>query len=293
MAAWGRDNSRVQDDPSTALDRAAERIETPCGDGTLVWRCWGPPRARPVLLLHGGSGSWTHWVRNIGPLATAEWRVVVPDLPGFGDSAAPPDGEDADVLPGWLEQGWRQLAGPSADEAVAGVGFSFGGLVAGLWARQQPRRFGQLVLVGVPALSDERLAPLDLRPWHQVPEGPARDAVHRHNLLQLMLADEASADAGAVRMHARNVERDRLRKRRLMLTDALARLLPTLSCRVAGLWGREDALYRMRPALVERVLATAARPGPVHWIDGAGHWVGYEAADEFNQRLAQLLGPPG
>lgn len=279
----------MQPDPSTALADAAERIETPCGGGALVWRCWGPPQGRPVLLLHGGSGSWTHWVRNIGPLAAAGRRVVVPDLPGFGDSAAPPDGEDADVLPGWLEQGWRRLAGPRADEAVAGVGFSFGGLVAGLWARQHPGRFDQLVLVGVPALSDERLAPLDLRPWHLEPEGPAREAAHRHNLLQLMLARDASADAVAVKLHARNVERDRLRKRRLMLTDALARLLPGLACRVDGVWGREDALYRMRPALVDRVLATAGRPGSVHWIDGSGHWVGYEAADEFNRVLADLL----
>ena len=34
----------------------AERVETPCGDGTLVWRRWGS--GPPLVLLHGGYGSW-------------------------------------------------------------------------------------------------------------------------------------------------------------------------------------------------------------------------------------------
>jgi pimeloyl-ACP methyl ester carboxylesterase len=41
--------------------------------------------AGPTLLLHGGTGSWTHWVRNIEPLAR-QFSVVVPDLPGMGES---------------------------------------------------------------------------------------------------------------------------------------------------------------------------------------------------------------
>jgi hypothetical protein len=32
---------------------------------------WGPRFDRTVVLLHGGSVSWTHWVRNIGPLVLA------------------------------------------------------------------------------------------------------------------------------------------------------------------------------------------------------------------------------
>ena len=36
----------------------AERFETPCGEGCLVWRSWG--EGSPLVLLHGGYGSWTH-----------------------------------------------------------------------------------------------------------------------------------------------------------------------------------------------------------------------------------------
>jgi 2-hydroxy-6-oxonona-2,4-dienedioate hydrolase len=48
------------------------------------------PGLPPVVLFHGGSGSWTHWVRNIQPLVAAGRQVIAADLPGFGDSASPP-----------------------------------------------------------------------------------------------------------------------------------------------------------------------------------------------------------
>ena len=45
----------------------ARRFETPCGNGSLVWRTWGS--GPPVLLAHGGHGAWSHWIRNIDALA--------------------------------------------------------------------------------------------------------------------------------------------------------------------------------------------------------------------------------
>ncbi len=273
-------------DDMAALAARASRHTTPCGTGALVWHRWGPTDGAPVVLLHGGSGSWTHWLRNIEALATAGHAVLVPDMPGFGESAAPPDGQDADVLPGWLAQGLQQLVG---NRPVALVGFSFGALVAGLWAQAQPQRVARLVLVGSPALSAERLPPLDLRRWDALPPGAARLAVHRHNLLQLMLAHEASATPLAVALHAANVERDRLRQRRMMLTDALAHVLPTLACPVHGIWGKLDVLYAQRLPLINQVLATAPAYRGLALLPDAGHWVAWEAAEAFNTALLAAL----
>jgi pimeloyl-ACP methyl ester carboxylesterase len=276
-------------DNPDALLATATRHTTPCGTGDLVWHRWGPAGGAPVVLLHGGSGSWTHWLRNIEPLAHAGHAVWVPDLPGFGESATPPDGHDADVLPGWLERGLESLVGSAPLDVV---GFSFGGLVAGRWAQAVPARVARLVLVGSPGLSAELLPPLDLQRWDLLPAGPASLAAHRHNLLQLMLAHESSATELAVALHAHNVERDRLRKRRLMLTDALVPVLVALRCPLHGIWGAQDVLYSHRLPLIHRVLSSAPGFRSMELLPDAGHWVQFEATDAFNAALARSLQDP-
>ncbi len=125
--------------------------------------------------------------------------------------------------------------------------------------------------------------------WDSLPPGPDRLAAHRHNLLQLMLAHAASATPLAVALHAANVERDRLRQRRMMLTDAVAQLLPQLACQVHGIWCAQDVLYASRLALIGQVLATAPGCQGVAILPGAGHWVAFEAAAAFNAALATAL----
>lgn len=268
-------------------DRAQVR-HTPSGPGTLVWRIWNEGQGRPTLLLHGGSGSWNHWVRNIDALVDAGRTVIAPDLPGFGDSARPEDVSDADGQVPLLEQGLQQLMGAAPVDAV---GFSFGGLAGALWAASHPARFARLVLVGAPALSLERIAPLPLRMWDRAEPGPARDTIHRHNLRTLMLAHDESVDDLALALHAANLPRDRLRRRQLMLTDLLARTLPTLACPVAGIWGEHDVLYIGRQHVVREVLATATQAAGVQFVPDAGHWVQYERAEAFNRALLLALSP--
>ena len=70
-----------------ALARTARKVRTPCGDGAMVWRVWGA--GEPLVLFHGGSGSWTHWIRNI-PELSRHFELWVADIPGLGDSAMPP-----------------------------------------------------------------------------------------------------------------------------------------------------------------------------------------------------------
>ena len=232
--------------PIEHLRSAARVLHSPCGDGRLVWHVWG--QGRPVLLLHGGSGSWTHWVRNIQPLVDAGRSVWAPDLPGFGDSARPADCDDADAIAPWLDQAVQHQLG---DEAVDVLAFSFGALVAGYWAAAEPQRLASLMLVGAPALSDERLPPLPLRFWTGLPPGERRDAAHRHNLRVLMLAHDESVDDLALAVPGPNVERDRLRRRRLPAGRRLGRTRRAVS-QPAG---------RHRPGAGTRPALPGADPG--------------------------------
>ena len=54
----------------------------------IFYREAGPAGAPAVLLLHGFPSS-SHQFRNLIPLLAARYRVVAPDLPGFGFSDAP------------------------------------------------------------------------------------------------------------------------------------------------------------------------------------------------------------
>ena len=126
--------------------------------GIQVWHAWNASAGRPLVLLHGGSGSWTHWLRNIQGLSK-ERAVYALDLPGFGDSDLPPQARDADDLQHHVAQGMRQLLGNGPHDVM---GFSFGGMTAGFIAAEQPDLIQRLVLVGIPGLGlfgD----PLDLR----------------------------------------------------------------------------------------------------------------------------------
>jgi len=274
--------------PEIARLRArATQHHTPCGGGSIVWHVWGSASALPpLLLLHGGSGSWTHWLRNIDALVDAGRQVWVPDLPGFGDSALPTGGSDADALPVPLEAGLQQLLGA---RAVDVVGFSFGGMVGGFLAEAYPARVARLVLVGAPALGMVERNTVRLKAWRHLPD-PADQALrHQHNLAALMLLDPQGIDAPTLALHTANVLRDRIPGRRLSYTDVLSRALQQVRCPVWAIYGRQDALYLGQLDALAAALQAAPTFQSLQLLDQAGHWVQYEQAAAFNTALLTVL----
>lgn len=273
-----------------ALLKTATRMQTPCGTGTMVWHVWGKatcqPALAPLVLLHGGSGSWMHWLRNIGALVDSGRWVLVPDLPGFGDSAAPLHGTDADALPGPVEQGLQSLLGDAACDLV---GFSFGGMVAGFIAERFPARVAQLVLVGAPGLGISPQKAIRLRAWRHLADEAQRDEVHRSNLAALMLLHPESITELALRLQVANVLRDRMKGRSLSRTGVLARSLAHVNCPVHAIYGGEDALYRGKMECLAPVLRLAPGFRALTLVEASGHWVQFERADAFNAALLAAL----
>lgn len=267
-----------------ALEAAAQRFETPCGDGKMVWRAWG--EGAPVVLLHGGSGSWAHWARNIPALVAAGRRVFAPDMPGCGESDRPPVGEDGDALPPWIEAGAAALGLSRFDL----VGFSFGAMVAGFYAALYPRRVNRLVLVGAPGFNREPGPKANLREWLRLPDGPEREAAFRHNIRALMLADDESVDDLALTLYVEALKQDRLTKRRIAATDVLLKFMPKIACPVWGVWGAEDVLYRNRRNVAEYGMRQARDLHELVFLEQAGHWAQFERWREFDALLARWLG---
>lgn len=285
MQAQGTGDSRI----IARLDAQAERHTTPCSAaGDTVWHAWGDARSPepPLVLLHGGSGSWTHWVRNIDGLVAAGRRVWIPDLPGFGASALPDGGSDADALVEPLADGLRALFGPQPCDLV---GFSFGGMAAGLLLAAHPELARQLVLVGAPAMGVVPKRQFELKAWRHLPPGQQLD-IHRYNLAALMLNDPSLIEGLALELHVANVVRDRMPRRRLAHTDILARSLPQVACPVHAIYGQSDALYKEWITALEAAYA-AVTPDLQGFalIPDAGHWVQFERPEAFLQALLDAL----
>ena len=264
-----------------ALEACAHIERTRCGGGSIVWRRWGA--GRPLVLLHGGAGSWNHWVRNIGTLMRTR-EVWACDLPALGESSDPP-------APGGLE-GIVEATGDGLDTLLPGprafdlAGFSFGSLIGTLVAARGPGRVRRMVITGAASLGlpDPRM---DLRGWRRASDPAERAAIHAHNFRTLMVAADDD-DPDGVALHAANVERARFFGGEVAARPILRDAIGSLDAeRVDAVYGSLDPVVRRDPETARTVLQSM-RPGlGFTTIAGAGHWVPYEAPSAFE---AALLG---
>ena len=263
------------------LDNSAAQHRTRCGEGEIVWRSWG--QGEPLVLLHGGSGSWRHWLRNIDGLS-AHYRLLVPDMPGLGESAMPPE-EAPQGAARPLAEGLAELLGPERRYHL--TGFSFGANVGGQLAALEGAHIRSMTVVGAASLGLPR-PPLDLLKVRDK-QGEERREAHRENLARLMIHDATRIDDTALDIQEFNTQHARLHSRGFASSAMLRDALMLAKAPLAGIWGefdtvawpdvraRLDVLRAIDPGLLEAV------------IPGAGHWVAYEAAGEFNAALLAIL----
>jgi pimeloyl-ACP methyl ester carboxylesterase len=114
----------------------------------------GPPGGSPVVLLHGLGATNASMLPLVRGLADG-YRVIVPDLPGFGASDPWRGRYDAPFFAGWLD---GLLAGLGVDRAVV-VGNSLGGRIALEYALRYPRRVRGMIGLA-PAMAFRKLRQL-------------------------------------------------------------------------------------------------------------------------------------
>lgn len=182
-------------------------------------------QGEPLVLLHGIFAEKDHWVDFARPL-TGGWRVIAPDLPGFGES-----GRHAGQAYTYARQVERlkELLDALALQRVHLAGNSMGGTLAALFAMRYPERVASVALIGSPhgirspqpsemdRLIDAGQAPLvaatsedfgrmmelvfAARPWlpypvlHAAESSALRDAASNRRLWNEQLADRYLLDA--------------------------------------------------------------------------------------------------
>jgi pimeloyl-ACP methyl ester carboxylesterase len=265
-----------------AIESQSERRETPCGAGTMVWHIWG--NGPPLVLLHGGNGSWRHWIRTI-PHFARHYRVVAGDLPGLGESAQGPQPDTQEGIARIVADGLDRVIGRDARYHIAG--FSFGGMISGIVAAMHGTRVRSLTVNGPGGLGSHRRTFELVSVRDQV--GEERVARHRINLQRLMIHDPAKIDALALELQEWHSARNRLRTPLLSRSMALAEALARVRTRVGAIYGEFDA--PANPNVQERGALLRSIVPDINFrvIAGAGHWTAYEAPEEFNANLAEML----
>lgn len=269
----------------TRLDVLLKRQKHTWHGKEIVWRHIGD--GPPLVLLHGGHGSWLHWIRNIEELA-ARHTVWLPDLPGNGesDTLLPLDEAEGgtEVLLRALEAGLDALLGP--DRLIDLAGFSFGALLAAQLAARRGR-VRRLALLGSAGHGMRRRNMTPMQNWRRQ-SGNQRWMAFRYNLGALMLHRAESIDALALAVYEQCCQQARFNSKAIARSALLLPALERCAQPTLFIWGEHD-VTGIPEEIVDVVAGT--RPGR-QWciVPNAGHWVQFEQACDVNRLLSAWFG---
>jgi 2-hydroxymuconate-semialdehyde hydrolase len=238
---------------------------------------------QPLILLHGsgpGVSGWANW-RGVLPALSQRFRVLAPDLVGFGYTAEPDDFQYR-FMDSWVEQISAFIEALQLDK-VCLVGNSFGGAVALAVTIARPDLVDRLVLmgaVGVPGVMTKELDQI----WGYTPSFEAMK-----NMLDVMAFNRAivTDDLAELRYQASLREGVQTRYERLFPAprqrwlDAAAQDYSAISAIKAPtllLHGRDDRVIPLEMSLRMHQLIANSQ---LHVFGNCGHWTQIEQADRF------------
>ena len=260
------------------------------GTSSLVLEAGDGP---PLLLLHGGiECGGVYWAKVIQPLAERQ-RVVVPDVPGLGESA-PFSRMDMAHFVDWFD---ALLCQTCREPPLLVAHSMFGSLAARFATQARADALRGLVIYGSPGVARYRL-PIGLllaairfgiRPsqrnierfaqWAFVPPEPSRrpDREWFEALLTYVLACAKLA-------HVQRTMRQLIQigKRRIPDEELRRIAIPT-----ALLWGRHDRMVPLRVAEDAHTRLGWA----LHVVDDVGHVPHVDCPTRFLGALRDALGP--
>jgi pimeloyl-ACP methyl ester carboxylesterase len=269
----------------------------------------------PVVLIHGFPELWYSWRHQVRALDEAGYRVLAPDMRGYGDSSAPAEVEAYDIV-----ELCGDVAGLLDDvgaERAAVVGHDWGANVAWHFALRHPERTACVAGISVPLVPRAPAPPLALMRkhlgedfyviWFQEP-GVADAALARDVRRTVLTPAVWTAEWAAREEHPRVPD--------WMTEDDVAVYVEAFERTgfTGGLnwyrnidrnWERTAGLEE-RPIEVPALYMVGTRDSTYEWmspeptrgripklrivtVDGAGHWLQQERADDVNQRLLELL----
>jgi 2-hydroxy-6-oxonona-2,4-dienedioate hydrolase/4,5:9,10-diseco-3-hydroxy-5,9,17-trioxoandrosta-1(10),2-diene-4-oate hydrolase len=258
----------------------------------------------PVVMLHGGgpgASGVSNYSRNIDSLAE-HFRVIVPDMPGYGRSAKGVDQSDPF---GYLADMIRGLLDELGVGTACLVGNSYGGAAALRLALGTPQRVGKLVLMGPGGIGITRGVPtagLKSLLAYYGGDGPSRDKLKTFIRNYLVYEGACVPDSLIDTRYAASVDPEVVADpplRRPSGPTALRTLwrmdltrdkrLKHLQTPTLVLWGRDDKVNRPSGG---PMLANLMPNAELVMTSRTGHWMQWERAELFNRIAVDFLSTP-
>jgi pimeloyl-ACP methyl ester carboxylesterase len=247
----------------------------------------------PVVMLHGsgpGVSALANWQHNIPTLAQ-RFRVLAPDIVGFGTTQRPND--IVYSLRTWTDHVWAFLDALGIN-TTAVVGNSLGGRIALQMATDRPDQITKMVLMGAPGVGMRPTEGLAALRAYQPSRNAMRDLLRNYFAVDpAMITDdlvstryEASIADGAYDAYRAMFFDSRHAGSELGVSAEEVRAIDTP---VLLVHGREDKVVPMAVSVTMLGLLPHA---DLHVFSACGHWTQIERADEFSALVADYLGRP-
>ncbi|HEY2195156.1 MAG TPA: alpha/beta hydrolase [Actinomycetospora sp.] len=248
----------------------------------------------PVIMLHGsgpGVSAWANWRLNL-PVLAERFRVLAPDIVGFGHTERPDDVRYS--LRSWTDHVW-DFADAMGLERFSLIGNSLGGRISLEMAAERPERIARMVLMGSPGVGmtiTEGLKALRAyEPSHDNMRTLLKTnfAVDPDLITEDLVRDryEASAAPGAHEAYTAMFNDPKHAGGELAITEDQVRAITPPALLVHG---RED---RVVPTEVSWTMVNLLPDADLHVFARCGHWTQIERADEFNAVVGDYLGRAG
>jgi pimeloyl-ACP methyl ester carboxylesterase len=275
----------------------------------VVLHCASTGRGPPLVLLHGWPEFWLTWARCMRRLGD-RFRVVAPDLCGFGDTEKPGSGPSRAVGPEAHAADVIAVLDRLEIAPVGVVAHDVGALVAQALARQHPERITGLFFFNCPYPGIGRrwaeaghLIEIWYQSFHQMPwaaglVGASRDACRTYigHFLRHWAYDPHAFDADLEAwvdnfMKPGNLQGGfnwylSIAPARAAVIRQEAPVVPRIELPTRVMWGRHDPV--LKAPWVDR-LPEYFRDPEVTFAEDAGHFVHYETPEPASAAIAAFF----
>ncbi len=268
-------------------------------NGTIYYTYNDNPKLPVIVMIHGFRG--THHGLDLIAKNLSGYRVIVPDLPGFGQSEPLKNEHSVDNYINWLDDFIKNL---KLSKPPILLGHSFGSIVTSHFASQYPDTISRLILVnpiGAPALKGPKAIMTQLALvyyWlgRNLPEKIAMRVLSSKPIVMAMSISMAKTRDKKIRKFIHNQHLSHFstfanskvvaEAFKASVTNNVRDVADKISVPTLLIAGSHDDIT---PLLKQKELARLFKNTDLRIINGVGHLTHYETPDQVSDFIKNFI----